>query len=264
MNKVSANAIGSILTKVKAKAEKLPYRIVIYGREGVGKTSFPAEMTKPLYLMSRNETGLETLISSGQLGETSHLPAFDTWSEFMGALDELVAAEHDFKTVVIDCLNGFEELCLEHVLQTQFNGDHASFMAYHRGYAACANVFKELTIKLDRLRIEKGMTIVCLAHSRLAKERNPLGEDYQSYKIDLHKDNSDVIRQWADAVLFFNFFTTVDSSGKAKGGKKRVAYCEPEAGFEAKNRMGLPASFDLGSSSSEGFRNFVKLFSKEA
>tara|TARA_R110000751_G_scaffold284602_2_gene388573 strand:- start:1082 stop:1873 length:792 start_codon:yes stop_codon:yes gene_type:complete len=263
MNKVSASKVQGILGKVKSKAEKLPLRIVIYGREGVGKTSFPAHMKNPLYLISRGETGLQTLVSHKQLGETDYLPPIEKWEDFISTLNELNAVEHEYKTLVLDCLNGFEKLLMEFTIRTHYDGDLNKFLHYHKGYATAASIWAEVTVLLDRLRVNKKMTIVCLAHSKIAKERNPVGEDYQTFKVDLHDLNSASIREWADIVMFFNFMTAVDDKGKGKGGRQRVAYCEPDAGYEAKNRTGLPSSFPLGSSAAEGFKNFVKLFTKE-
>lgn len=263
MNKVSAAKAGGILAKVKSKAEKLPLRIVIYGREGVGKTSFPAQMKNPLYVISRGETGLQTLVSHNQLGETDYLPPIESWEEFVSVLKELAQADHDYRTLVVDCLNGFEKLLIEFTIREHYEGNHDKFMAYHRGFATTANIWKEVTVLLDRLRLDKKMTIVCLAHSKIAKERNPVGEDYQTFKIDLNENNAASIREWADIIMFFNFMTAVDDKGKGKGGRQRVAYCEPDAGYEAKNRTGLPSSFSLGSSAKEGFNNFAKLFVKE-
>lgn len=263
MNKVSVEKAGGILAKVQTKAEKLPLRIVVYGREGVGKTSFPAQMKNPLYVISRGETGLQTLVSYKQLEETDYLPPIETWEEFISVLKELNSVEHEYKTLVLDCLNGFEKLLLEFTIREHYENDHQKFLHYHKGYATAANIWKEVTLLLDRLRTNKKMTIVCLAHSKITKERNPVGEDYQTFKIDLGELNSASIREWADIVMFFNFLTAVDDKGKGKGGRQRVAYCEPDAGYEAKNRTGLPSSFSLGSSAKEGFDNFVKLFTKE-
>src|SRR4051812_31251234 len=48
----------------------LPSRGVIYGPEGTGKTTLGAMFPKPVFLMTRGETGLETLIDAGRVAET--------------------------------------------------------------------------------------------------------------------------------------------------------------------------------------------------
>ncbi len=258
MNKVTADKAKSILNLVKTEAESLPLRIVIYGREGVGKTSFPSHFKNPIYLMSRGETGLETLMAAKQLDNVAYLPPINEWESLLSTIDALINDKHDYKTLVIDCLNGFEELCMDYTMQKAFGGSFEAFMAYYKGFEQAAKFWKAFTDKLDKLRRESRMTIVCLAHSKRAKQKNPMGEDYQAYNIDLHEYNANHVRQWADVLMFFDFLTVIDSSGKAKGGKVRIAYCEGEAGFEAKNRIGLPAKFELGSSSREAFANFIK------
>jgi len=263
MNKVTADKAKGILGLVKTEAEDLPMRIVIYGREGVGKTSFPSHFKKPLYLMSEGETGLETLMSSKLVKDVSFLPEISDWPTLMKTIEALISDDHDYQTLVVDCLNGFEELCFNYCTKRDFQGSMAAFLHYYKGYDTTAKYWKVFTKKLDELRRKRKMTIVCLAHSKRAKQKNPLGEDYQSYNLDLHEYNANHVRQWADVIMFFDFLTIIDDSGKAKGGKLRIAYCEGEAGFEAKNRNSLPAKFELGSSSREAFGNFIKAIKKE-
>ena len=69
----------------------------------------------PIFVQSRGETGLETLIDSGQIQETPHFPECQDWNEYMGCLDAVLEDEHDRKTLVVDTLNGVERLMHEHV-----------------------------------------------------------------------------------------------------------------------------------------------------
>lgn len=112
---------------------------------------------------------MQTLVSHNQLGETDYLPPIESWEEFVSVLKELAQADHDYKTLVVDCLNGFEKLLIEFTIREHYEGNHDKFMAYHRGFATTANIWKEVTVLLDRLRLDKKMTIVCLAHSKIAK-----------------------------------------------------------------------------------------------
>src|SRR5262249_53524348 len=89
----------------------LPNRAVFHGVEGVGKTSFGACAPRPIFLMTRGETGLVTLIDSGQVPETAHFPELATWTDLLGAIEALTSEAHDYRTLVIDTLNGAERLC---------------------------------------------------------------------------------------------------------------------------------------------------------
>jgi hypothetical protein len=49
----------------------------------VGKTSLGACAPKPIYLMTRGETGLLTLIDAGRIPETAHFPELGTWPDLL-------------------------------------------------------------------------------------------------------------------------------------------------------------------------------------
>jgi hypothetical protein len=53
------------LADIKATGAGLPNRCILHGVEGVGKTSFGCCAPKPVFLMTRGETGLITLVDSG-------------------------------------------------------------------------------------------------------------------------------------------------------------------------------------------------------
>ena len=46
--------------------------------------------------------------------------------------------------------------------------------------------------------------------------------------------------------------------GKAKGGNIRLAHTERSASWDAKNRHGMPSSFQLGNSAQDAWANFMQ------
>src|SRR5262245_47214936 len=94
------------LADIRVGGRGLPRRGVVHGTEGAGKTSFGCAAPKPVVLMTKGETGLETLIDNGQVAETPHFPEVKTWEELLGAVKLLTVEPHDYRTVVIDTLNG--------------------------------------------------------------------------------------------------------------------------------------------------------------
>jgi hypothetical protein len=85
----------------------LPTRLFVYAHEKWGKTWLAAFAPRPVFLMTRGETGLETLIAAGQLPETDHFrdPAAE-WADVLHAVRVLSDEEHTFGTLVIDTANG--------------------------------------------------------------------------------------------------------------------------------------------------------------
>jgi hypothetical protein len=240
-----------------------PSRGIIYGPEGVGKTAVGSMSPKPIFLMSRGETGLETLIDAGRVPETPHFPEILCFQDFLGAVRLLTSEPHDYRTLVIDTVNGVERLCHEHVCRREFGGrwGRDGFTSFNTGYDVAQADWRELLGALDRLRDVRRMGIIALGHARIAPFKNPEGADYDRFTPDLHAKTWGLTHRWADFVLFLNFDTYVEGDRsqrpKGKGGTRRVLHTERTAAFDAKNRHGLPERIDCGDSAAEAWGNLA-------
>src|SRR6516162_8165348 len=96
------------ISEITGKGSGLPNRYVLHAVEGWGKTSFGAQTPKPIFVQTRGETGLETLIDAARLPEVPHFAETLTWDELSSQIDALVEDEHDYRTLVLDTLNGAE------------------------------------------------------------------------------------------------------------------------------------------------------------
>jgi hypothetical protein len=238
--------------------------------EGWGKTSLAAYAPKPIFLQTKGETGIETLIEALRLPETPHFPESQDWNSLLSAVDVLRTQEHEFRTVVIDALNGAERMCYEHVCARDFSGDwgELGFLAYGKGPEIALADWRILLNKLDDLRSSRKMTVFILCHTKVKSFKNPTGADYDRYQPDMNEKTWGLTHKWADCVLFGNFDVTVQGKGgkeivdtskkgKGMGGKQRILYTERDAAYDAKNRLGLPAEIDMGGSAAEGWSNFM-------
>ncbi len=252
------------LKNVTTKSKGLPNRALLHAVQKWGKTSFAAMAPSPIFLCTRGEDGLETLIKAGQLPETAHFPeTFQTFNHLMLALDELILEEHSYKTCVIDTFNGAERLIIEHLVQTKFNNDYEKFDAYGRGAKFMAEPVYELLKKLDGLRSQMNMGIILLAHSQVKTFQNPEGPNYDRWEPVLMKETWAIVDRWVDMILFGTFETfaekerKTDIKVKATGGQTRLIHTERSAAFDAGNRYGLPSTIEGGSDSKEAWTNFV-------
>lgn len=252
------------LADISSKTRKLPNRYILTAQEGWGKTSFGAMTPRPVFLMTRQETGLETLIDSGRLPEVPHFPEVTTWTELLEAIDVLRNQTHEYKTLVLDTLNGAERLCHEHVCMREYGGEwgNKGFGSYQAGYKVSLADWRELLTRFDALRAEKQMAVVALSHTKIVTFKSPDTADFDRYQAALHPETWAITHQWADAVLFGYFETVVDaqkgaSKGKAAGGTFRMMRTERTATIDAKNRMGLPAEIEMGNSAAEAWTAFT-------
>lgn len=236
--------------------------MILQGVEGIGKSSMFSHAPNPVALPT--ETGMETLVDAGQISGIHLLPRIDEWSDALGLVEELRTGKHDFKTLILDVINGFEKLCFAHVCRTLYNNDWGKegFMAWRQGPISAMTEWRSFLKALEQLREERRMAIVCLAHTAVRPFKNPEGADYDRYVPAMEKETWEVSKAWADIVLFYNYETVLKNEDakyktKAKGGTVRRLYLERTAAWDAKNRHGLPAEIAAGSSSQEAYNNFV-------
>ncbi len=234
--------------------------------EGVGKTSFAANAPKPIFMMVKGETGLETLIDSGRLGDVPHFPELNSFPEIISAIDWLADNEHDHKTLVIDTLNGAERLCHEHVCRRDYAGDwgEKGFGKFQDGFKVAVADWELLQAAIDRLREKKRMGFIGLCHTDIKNFKNPLGTDYDRFRPSLNEKTWNVCSRWADHILFANFHVEVAvdgpkaKKGKGLGGDKRYMQVTRTAAWDAKNRCGLTDEIDMGDSGAEAWGNFIE------
>lgn len=226
----------------RGRVEKPP-RVLIYGVEGIGKSTFGAGAPGVVFIP----------VEDG----TAHLDVarFDkptSWQDVLDAIEELTIGQHDFKTVAIDTIDALEVLCWAHVVAKKNDPkfrDLESF-GYGKGYTAALDEWRVLLAKLERLWVQRGMTIVLIAHSWIKTFKNPEDEDFDRYQLKLHEKAGGAIRDWCDAVLFARYETFANTDGKTKRTRgvstgARVLHTQRTAAFDAKNRYDLPETIPL-------------------
>lgn len=227
----------SLKNVVKGKIET-PLRTLLYGVEGIGKSTFGANAEAPIFLCAEDGTA--------QL-DVQRFPEPQTWTEVFQAVTVLIQEEHDRKTLVVDTLDWLEPLNWAHVCAKGKKQSIEDF-GYGKGYTAALDEWRRFARALDRLRGERAMNIILLAHSWVKTFKNPEGEDYDRYNMKLHDKAGGFLREWCDVALFANYETyTHEDKGRAKGVSTgaRVMHSERCAAWDAKNRYDLPPTMPL-------------------
>lgn len=215
-----------------------PLRVVLYGPIGIGKSTFASNADRPIFLCAEDGTN--------ELDVARLKP--ETWEELFEAIAMLGSEPHDYQTLVIDTLDWAEQLCWRSLCARERKNSIEAF-AFGKGFVIAHEEFRRLAAALDRLREQKGMTIVLLAHSWIKNFRNPEGEDFDRYEMKLHKLSAAALGEWADALLFANYETlTRQNERKRTTGVStgaRYIYTERCAAWDAKNRHNLPPALPL-------------------
>lgn len=222
----------------------------------------------PLFLMTRGETGLLTLIDHGRVPPVDHYDTAMTWRELLEQVRHATENDTGHKYVVLDTLNGAERLCFQHVTDEQFDGSVQAFGNYGKGVDVAMGEWQRLFDMLDELRRVRRVGIALLAHTKVSTFKNPEGDDFDRYSPDCSVKGWGMAHKWADIVLFaaFDDFAKKDKGAlKAKGvgGVKRSFHTTRTAAYDAKNRIGLPATIPMYDAPDGGWRALVKAM-KEA
>ena len=205
-------------------------RVVIYGVESVGKSTFAAQFPQPLFLDVE--------------GGTAHL---DTDRVEIATLAELESAIRecqttDYQSVIIDSADWAERLVLEGML-AQDKKKSVEDYGYGKGFIMLAEKFARLLTIADQI-VASGKNVVFIAHSKVQRVEPPdMLSAYDRYELKLTKQSAPLLKEWADELWFFKFKTkTVESeSGRSKGvgGKERIILTTHSAAYDAKTRSGL-------------------------
>lgn len=223
--------------EITSGAKVKPQKVVIYGAEGIGKTTLAAQFPRPLFI--------DTEGGSGHL-DVRRLPEPTSWTML---LDE-VTWVRDFPyecggTLVLDTADWAEQLCIAHVC-AKHDKKGIEDWGYGKGYVYVKEEFGKLLNLLGEC-VDRGLNVVVTAHAAIVKFEQPdeMGA-YDRWEMKLSRRQvAPLLKEWADAVLFANFKTMVvaDKKGekyKGTGGKNRVLYATHAASWDAKNRWGLP------------------------
>jgi len=222
------------LSTLKKTTEQKPPRIVIYGAGGIGKSTFAADAPNPVFLDIEN--GLDGI-------ECAKIK-IPSWEVLGSAMLALQGQDHEFKTVVIDSIDWLEQLIHKHVAELH-GVKSVTDISYGRGYGESLVYIERLLNGLTRLRDEKGMTIILIAHDQIKRYDDPMGDGYDRHQLKLHEKAGAKVFEWADAVLFAKTKTLTKSS--QEGFKKsvkaidagRVIYTNDSPAFMAKHRASL-------------------------
>jgi len=222
--------------KITTGKQTRAQRVVIYGVESVGKSTFAAKFPKPLFLD----------IEQG----TSHLDVdrcdIGSWKQLTEALAEAKVTE--YQTIVIDSADWAERLCVEDLLATSKKTSIEDF-GFGKGWVMVAERMSRMLASIDML-IDAGKHVVLIAHSKIVKFEAPDAlAAYDRYELKLSKQSSPLLKEFADELWFLRFKTKVSTSdtgrGKGLGGKERILLTTHSAAYDAKTRSGLAEELPL-------------------
>lgn len=188
-------------------------RVIIYGPEGIGKSSFAANFPEPLFIDTEGSTDNMDVARMDKPTSYTMLKNQIAW---------IKANPTCCKTLVIDTIDWAESLIVDDVC-AQHGKKGIEDFGWGNGYTYTKEEVGRFLNMLQEL-IELGINIVLTAHAQMRKFEQPdeMGA-YDRWELKLGKKTSSqtapLVKEWADMVLFANYKTVVMTSESKK--KKR-------------------------------------------
>ena len=212
-------------------------KVVLYGTEGIGKSTFAAKFPEPLFIDTEGST---------KHMDVARLPKPLSWSYLLEEVKHIKANPQLCRTLVIDTADWAEQLCsAELCSKNQKSG--IEDWGYGKGYVYLSEEFGKLLNLLEDV-VANGVNVVLTAHAAMRKVEQPdeIGS-FDRWEMKLSKKTAPLVKEWADMILFANYKThviNVDGQGAQKGknkaqGGKRVMYATHHPCWDAKNRHDL-------------------------
>ncbi len=208
-------------------------KVLIYGPEGIGKSTFAAAFPGAVFIDTEGST---------KHMDVARLDTPVSWTMLLEEVRFIILNHSTCQTLVIDTIDWAEQLCVSHVCAKAQVGGIEDF-GYGKGYTYLAEEFGNLLNLLSEL-IDRGVNVVLTGHAQIRKFEQPdEASAYDRWELKLQKKTAPLVKEWVDAQLFANYKTFVVKSesktAKASGGK-RVAHTVHAAAWDAKNRHDLP------------------------
>jgi len=208
-------------------------KIVIYGPEGIGKSTLANQFPSPVFVDTEDST---SWMNVNRL-------TCNSWRDILDAIKFLKTEKHSFKTAVFDTADWAERLCVQFICGNASKSSIEDF-GYGKGYTYLAEEFGKMLASLAPL-ITSGMNVIFVAHCTVKKIEQPdESGSYDHYEFKCTRQTSPLLKEWAEAVLFVNYHVIVrqddNKRSKAIGGRKRIIHTQHTAAYDAKNRSDLP------------------------
>lgn len=230
------------LSAISVTENTLPPRLVLYGVDGIGKSTFAAGAPSPVWIPT-----VDGIAPSG----CPSFPIVQSYPQILEALRALAKGGHTYRALVLDSLDWVERL-IHDWTATERGKENIEEIPYGKGFTFALEHWETILKALDYLR-EKGMSVICIAHAEIKRFDSPETEPYERYQLKLQKAASALVREWADIVGFANREVLVENTdvgfnkevrrGVTTG--RRVLYTDERPSHMAKNRYALPVKIDL-------------------
>lgn len=231
----------SIFENITSGKIKKPIFCALYSGPGVGKTDFGASFPKPLFFDFEEST------HNIDVKRIDNLRSFDA---IMEGLEEIYHEDKlDFQSIVFDTIDELERLMHVHIAD-EAGKETIMHIGFQRGFEYAVNLWAKFLGYCRMIRDKHGIHFCFLCHE-IDRTKNEVGENvaFSRHQMNLHKKATAFVFGQVEMVLFAKkevaFTKDQDGNSHAKDLDKRTLCTSLSAYYDAKNRIGLPATLPM-------------------
>ena len=237
---LTEEARPSFFNTITSGKIRKPLFMALYTRPSVGKTDFGASFPDPFFFDFEESTH--------NIDVKRKRP--ESWEQLMDDLLEIRDAQKitQFKSIIFDTIDEMERLIHNSVADYR-NKDFIQDIGFQKGFELSITYWANLVSVCRQIRDKHNLHFLFLAHAKeMIKSDRETGMDYYRYSMALHHKAADYIFGQIEMVLFAKKEVKLikkDDRILAKDSERRVIYTQLGAMWDAKNRIGLPAQFEM-------------------
>jgi hypothetical protein len=217
----------SALSAIGPSRKMRPPRIVLLGGPKVGKSTFGAGLTSPVFQPVEKEEGIDDV-------DAQAFPVARSFAEVLENVTALDSSDHPYKTLVIDSASALSPLVVKRAMEIEKVETEAKLGGgFGRQYDTVLLLWSQMMGAIDNLR-DRGIATILIGHITQKRFDDPINGGYTRYDFDVPKPVAEQVQRWADAILFANWdvYRTSEDAGfnkqeqRGTGSGRRVLYTQ--------------------------------------
>lgn len=221
--------------------------VTICGTPGSGKTSLAATFPRPFLIRTQGEAVPRDVPAADRPAELGLTDSVDKlWQQF----EALRTEDHDYKTVIVDSVSGLETLFVDHVVDADPKA--RSIQQAGGGYGAGRDMVTGMHTRVRKeaeALMRRGINVIFIAHSDIARIEPPDSEGYTQWSLRLHNKSMAAYVDSVDVVGFLRQSTALigDNPDKKRAitDDTRVLVVHLTPACVSKNRLGITEEIEV-------------------
>lgn len=184
----------SILETITRGKTPKPPIILLYGQEGVGKSTFAAKAPKTIFIPT--EDGLNEI-------DCAKFPISKQYQDLKQKLYAIRDEAHDFETLAIDSISAAERMLFRYICEKSGVTNILDALGgYGRGYKEYSDEWLNIFDLLSEIRDKRNMSIILIGHCDVVRVISPRIGQYDQFQPRLYKKALDILVESTDGVFF--------------------------------------------------------------